>query len=49
MLWNGLNLAAELAIIQLPDCSTLPSPEGGDSLECFIPFNHGRTANNQSG
>ena len=28
--------------MDLPDCKTLPSPEGGDHLECFIPYNNGR-------
>ena len=33
---------SDLAVIRLPDCKTLPSPEGGDYLECFIPYNNGR-------
>ena len=42
---------SDFLIIQLPDCHTLPSPEGGDHLECFIPYNYGRnrTDNNLAG
>jgi len=29
-------------MINLPDCKTLPSAEGGEYLECFIPYNNGR-------
>ena len=39
-LWS---LISATEIIELPDCKTLPSPEGGDYLECFIPYNNGRT------
>ena len=41
-LWDNINSISVLAIIKLPDCKTLPSPEGGDYLECFIPYNNGR-------
>ena len=38
-LWN---FTTTTKIIDLPDCETLPSSEGGDYLECFIPYNNGR-------
>ena len=41
-LWKELRSFSLLAIVKLPDCETLPSPEGGDYLECFIPYNNGR-------
>ena len=41
-LWDKMKTTVSLAIIALPDCHTLPSPEGGDYLECFIPYNNGR-------
>ena len=44
--WNEMNLLAGAQIISLPDCETLPSPEGGDYLECFIPYNSGRVRSN---
>ena len=40
-LWNIISVT-EITEIELPDCETLPSPEGGDYLECFIPYNNGR-------
>ena len=41
-LWKKIKQSTGLVIITLPDCETLPSPEGGDYLECFIPYNNGR-------
>ena len=41
-LWNKFNQLSSLAIAKLPNCTSLPSPEGGDYLECFIPYNNGR-------
>ena len=41
-LWRELDALSDLAVIKLPNCETLPSPEGGDYLECFIPYNNGR-------
>ena len=41
--------ASSAGIIELPDCESLPSPEGGDSLECFIPYNEGRGSINTAG
>ena len=43
-LWEKMKVASGLKIITLPDCKTLPSPDGGDYVECFIPYNNGRTA-----
>ena len=42
-LWEELSTFSQVAIVKLPDCETLPSPEGGDYLECFIPYNNDRT------
>ena len=33
---------SSLAVVKLPNCTSLPSPEGGDYLECFIPYNNDR-------
>ena len=42
-LWEYLQSSSDVAeIIELPDCKTLPSTEGGDHLECYIPVNNGR-------
>ena len=41
-LWNKINQFSSFAIVNLPNCTTLPSPEGGNYLECFIPYNNGR-------
>ena len=41
-LWERMKHAGGLVVITPPDCHTLPSPEGGDYLECFIPYNNGR-------
>ena len=42
-LWDTMKTGSSFLIISPPDCETLPSPEGGDYLECFIPYNNGRS------
>ena len=42
-LWDKLKRTSGLAIITLPNCEDLPSSEGGDYPECFIPYNNGRS------
>ena len=39
--WKDLKNISDV-MIELPDCETLPSKEGGEYLECFIPCNNGR-------
>jgi len=45
-LWSELTLASAAQILKLPDCGTLPSPEGGEYLECFIPYSNRRDSRN---
>ena len=40
-LWSELTALSDIQTIRLPNCSSLPSTEGGEYLECFIPYNYG--------
>ena len=45
-MWHKLTVLSGVQVIRLPNCSNLPSPEGGEYLECFIRYNNRRDSSN---
>ena len=47
-MWIELTTFSDIQTVTLPICSSLPSTEGGEYLECFIPYNHGLVRTNST-